>query len=1217
VIATLNSEHFQPQPWDETKPTVKPPYTVTLRTLPKINQGNYYSPLGIDAHCTSGEKPYSGPVQALLIDIAIYPTLRDALINGEETKPLLENLPAIREQAYRDYVAHQALIFWAPKKQLQVAPSPEYALSIYDSVGARYNRNILPHFNTNPHIEIRPRLPDKRAILSENEIKEMRFPPADGKILRYCRPMPSKRKGFVVYGSTAALVLHLLQDRAVKLEEDEKRGAVTFAKTPVFLKMRITQMLRKQIGKRNTLKTPPDPYQGHFRQEKPEQVEDQTLDITVNALEAYWYTRDGEFEISSADAVLVAGLYSFLWVPAQHSFYPVSPLVDIEAAWRLFLMPSINLVDGHAPMLYRELRHQLQGTMIALPPPVEFGLSPAETPEFTVHIDGKPLKVQLHLEAHYSFGILPLFPGPSLEEFAGTRDVELEDAAIERVKRLNFSENAHKQCFTSNNEEQAAWFWLEGIELLKQAEPKLTLMIPADLQNSRVRKKIEARLKISLVSGWFETEVRLNAGDLDINLAQLQAAVETKKHWITLNDGSLAELTDVLRNLLQEGLDVLSKSGQARLPVYQLGRLSQWMQSPDVTVKVDKEIEEMQTRSALFSHLAKTGETALPVEPELPRTLNANLRPYQLQGIAWLQFLHDLSAGGILADDMGLGKTLMTLALISWRKEKHGDMPNLIVCPTSVTTNWLKEAARFTPNLKMALLTGKNRETLRSCIKIDKKGKLKLLKTRFKASVLYDVDIMVTSYGLLRLDVDMLEQLPCRYIILDEAQNIKNYETATAKAARRLQGKGKLALSGTPVENRLTEIYSLMEFCNPGILGSKTVFSRRFEYPILSDSRGSAAQSLRATIRPFVLRRTKRQVLKDLPPKQEIEHLCVLGAEQKQRYDALAAIVRGDIGQLIKTQTSLAKNQIKLITALLRMRQMACDPRLVDSTLPASQSIKRNEFLQLVRELVSEGRRVLVFSQFVELLHLWQRDLERERIAYEYLDGSTKDRNAVIERFQNGDAPLFLISLKAGGTGLNLTAADTVIHCDPWWNPAVEDQATDRVHRIGQTKSVTVYRLVAAGTVEEKIIQLKARKRALAEAVISDDSAALRGLSVEDVQLLLEDVSATEFEESDDEERDNFPLAEELSPLPPATQMATSILDKTTGEALKDLGRMMQAWLDREDKKPKDLAKVLKISSYAVGQLVYGKKRSMPTLEYERVKALLVSFGISDFISPL
>jgi SNF2 family DNA or RNA helicase len=1204
IIAILESDYFQPRPRFGNR-AGSAPYTVTLKKSSKKNSRS--SSLDIEAHCTSGEEPYSAPAQALLIDIAVYPALREALIHQQDTHPLLEELPAIREQTYRDYVAHHALSLWAPKEQLKVAASPEYALSIYDTATTHLNYyDTLSEFKSkSPYIEIRPRLPGKKPILAENDIKEMRFPPTDAQLLGSCQALHS-RKGFFVKGSTAAEVLHLLEEnRVVKREEDNQ--PIYFAKTPVFLKMVATRLPRKRIGKRNTSRVPQEDYEQTLHT-KTQKTTDPTLETIVNALEAHWYTRDATLEISSADAVLVAGLYSYLWVEEKKTFYPVSPLVDMEAALRLCIVPSIHLVEGHAPLLYRELRHQFQGTMIALPPPVEMGLSPAEKPEFKLRIIGEPLQVELYLEAHYSFGIFPLFPGPSLGEFAGTRDVDLEDAAVEHIMRLNFQTNAQKNCFMSGSEEQAACFWLEGIELLKQAEPKMALMIPAKLQETRVRKKLKARLKVSLVSGWFDTEVLVSTEDFDdINLAQLQTAIENKKRWVTLNDGSLAELTDELRDLLQDGLDVLSPSGKGRLAVYQLGRLNNWKLSPEVSVEIDQEVEQIQTRSALFTHLAHTGETSIPLYPKLPKKLNATLRPYQLQGIAWLQFLHELSAGGILADDMGLGKTLMALTLLSWRKEKEGTMPNLIICPTSVMSNWLKEANRFTPTLKTVLLTGEAREYLRACIKTDKTGQSQFLKTRFKRSPLGDVDIMVTSYGLLRRDVELLAQIPCRYLILDEAQNIKNYETATAKAARRLQGESRLALSGTPVENRLGELYSLMDFCNPGMLGSKKDFLRRFEMPILSDSRGPAAHRLREMIRPFVLRRTKRQVLQDLPPKQEIEHLCLLSLEQKQRYDALAMIVRGEIAPLFANAQSLGQNQIKLLTALLRLRQMACDPRLIDRSLPARQSVKRNEFMTLVRELVSEGRRVLVFSQFVELLHLWKRDIEREGIAYEYLDGSTKNREEVIEGFQNGDAPLFLISLKAGGTGLNLTAADTVIHCDPWWNPAVEEQATDRAHRIGQTKPVTVYRLIAAGTIEEKIIQLKTRKRELAEAIMTDDSAALRGLTVEDVELLLEEASVAEFEH-ESETGVEIP-SEEPFPLAASTPMATSILEKTTGEALLELGKMMRAWLEKEGKKQKQLATALNISSYTVSQLLRGKKKSMPTLEYQRVKALLESFA--------
>ncbi|MDF2697200.1 MAG: Helicase, family, partial [Labilithrix sp.] len=327
----------------------------------------------------------------------------------------------------------------------------------------------------------------------------------------------------------------------------------------------------------------------------------------------------------------------------------------------------------------------------------------------------------------------------------------------------------------------------------------------------------------------------------------------------------------------------------------------------------------------------------------------------------------------------------------------------------------------------------------------------------------------------------------------------------TSRAARQLDAELRLALTGTPVENRLSELWSLMTFANPGMLGTAAEFDSRYEQPMSMRPDGAVAEELRATVRPFVLRRTKTQVLVDLPPKTEVERVCIFGLRQKRAYDALALAVRQAVRSHLQRRQG-ARTHLSVLTAILRLRQMACDPRLVDPDARPEDSAKRAAFLDLVRELVSEGRRALVFSQFVELLTLWREDLDRARVAYEYLDGSTTNRDAVVDRFQKGTAPLFLISLKAGGAGLNLTAADTVIHCDPWWNPAAEDQATDRAHRIGQKQAVTVVRLVARGTIEDKIGLLKQQKQELAAAVIGADASALGGLAEEDIEALLGDV---------------------------------------------------------------------------------------------------------------
>jgi SNF2 family DNA or RNA helicase len=457
--------------------------------------------------------------------------------------------------------------------------------------------------------------------------------------------------------------------------------------------------------------------------------------------------------------------------------------------------------------------------------------------------------------------------------------------------------------------------------------------------------------------------------------------------------------------------------------------------------------------------------------------------------VAWLQFLDELGAGGLLADDMGLGKTLTALALLLWRKERDGAAPSLVVAPTSVAGNWVREAARFAPDLSVLLYHGAARER--------------------DASALARAVVVVTTYALLRRDVAMLASVRFRYAVLDEAQSIKNAAAQSAQAARELDAERRLALSGTPVENHLGELWALMDFANPAMLGSARDFAARYEKPVTADPRSPAAERLRALVRPFILRRTKRDVLAELPPKQEIDQLCAMTPAQRRLYDALSAAALRDVEERIAS-VGLARAGLSVLTALLRLRQAACDPRLVDAALPAAASAKREAFLGLVESVAREGRRVLVFSQFTELLGLWRKDLDAMGVAYEYLDGATRDRDGAVARFQSGAAPAFLISLKAGGTGLNLTAADTVIHCDPWWNPAAEAQATDRAHRMGQARAVTVYRLIAKGTLEERIVALKDRKRALAEAVVAEDAGALKGLSEDDVRTLLGGAEADE-----------------------------------------------------------------------------------------------------------
>ncbi|AHL74807.1 helicase [Stutzerimonas stutzeri] len=451
-----------------------------------------------------------------------------------------------------------------------------------------------------------------------------------------------------------------------------------------------------------------------------------------------------------------------------------------------------------------------------------------------------------------------------------------------------------------------------------------------------------------------------------------------------------------------------------------------------------------------------------------PVGLNAQLRPYQLDGLRWMQTLRTLEVGGILGDDMGLGKTLQTLAHLLLEKEAGRlDRPCLVVMPTSLIPNWQDEAARFAPALKVVTLHGSSRQQ--------------------HYEHLTEYDVLFTTYALLPRDIDRLVELPLHVLVLDEAQNIKNASSKAAQAAGRLNTRQRLCLTGTPLENHLGELWSLFNFLMPGWLGDAKRFNRDYRNPIEKNGDSDRLQHLTNRIKPFLLRRRKEQVARELPAKNEILHWVELNAAQRDLYETVRLAMDSKVRDEIDRK-GLARSQIVILDALLKLRQVCCDLRLVksDATKPTrgSSSGKLDSLMEMLTELLAEGRRILLFSQFTSMLALIEEELRSRAIDYVQITGDTKDRRTPVRRFQSGEVPLFLISLKAGGTGLNLTAADTVIHYDPWWNPAAENQATDRAHRIGQDKPVFVYKLIARATVEEKIQQLQRHKAELAAGVL-------------------------------------------------------------------------------------------------------------------------------------
>jgi superfamily II DNA or RNA helicase len=620
--------------------------------------------------------------------------------------------------------------------------------------------------------------------------------------------------------------------------------------------------------------------------------------------------------------------------------------------------------------------------------------------------------------------------------------------------------------------ERAIKFWSEGIPRVPKS---WTLYIPEEFVSTQVRSApVTMQARVSSGVDWLNVKIVWEADGVGVDRTELERCLREGKKYVRLSDNTFAPLdADRVQQLIDREVEIIAATNKGgKIPLSQAGRVAELLAQADESV-VSAGAKQ------LFGRLANI-DTIKPAKK--PRNLKATLRPYQEQGLSWLRFIHELSSGGVLADDMGLGKTIETIALLLSLKQEQKEEPLrvLIVAPTSVVTNWQREIERFGPSLTTALWHGAGRKENRKDLE--------------------EANVIITSYALLRRDIDLLKELRLDYAILDEAQNIKNPMSATAQAAKELQAARRLALTGTPIENRLSEIWSIFSFVSPGLLGPLQKFEERFGRPI-DQGDSKAAARLRAIIHPFILRRTKLEVVKDLPPKLEVDNLVDLAPDQKAIYLQVLREVRAQVLGEVERQ-GVAKSQLHILAGLTKLRQAACDPRLLG--LPREFSHDDSGKLSALRELVEEvesgGHKVLIFSQFVSMLKLIKTALEEDKIRYEYLDGSTMDRQERINRFQEDPTiTAFLISLKAGGSGLNLTAADTVIHFDPWWNPAVEDQASDRAHRIGQSRVVTVYRLVAAGTIEEKILQLKQKKRDLVSSVLTEDAGGAKRLTREDV----------------------------------------------------------------------------------------------------------------------
>jgi superfamily II DNA or RNA helicase len=650
------------------------------------------------------------------------------------------------------------------------------------------------------------------------------------------------------------------------------------------------------------------------------------------------------------------------------------------------------------------------------------------------------------------------------------RDAELEQVLIDRLARLGFR---------SGYGPQAPRFTLAPSLLPKAARVLVSEGWRVEAQGQLFRTPGAMRVEINSAVDWFEVSGGAQFGDVSVPLPRLLAAIKKGEHTVTLGDGTMGILPEEWLQkygMLAEFGD--SEQDHLRFARHQAGLLDALL-AAEPQVQADDGFKRLRDQLNSF-----TGIEAA----DAPPGFSGELRDYQREGLGWMNFLRRFGFGGCLADDMGLGKTVQALALLEARRTarealapgatESSPRPSLVVVPRSLVFHWKREAERFAPLLRVLDHTGA---------------------ARLKPGVHFtEYDAVLTTYGTLRRDALHFRDQRFDYCILDEAQAIKNSATLSAKAARLLRADHRLAMSGTPVENHLGELWSLFEFLNPGMLGSASLFGGAGRNPD-----ASMRAVLGRALRPFILRRTKEQVARELPEKTEQTIYCDLDRREKKLYDELRDYYRA---RLLKNgdAESMSKLKFQALEALLRLRQAACHPGLIDKNKTAEPSAKVDTLIAQLDQVIDEGHKALVFSQFTSLLAIVRQRLDNAGIIYGYLDGRTRDRQARVEEFQNNpDLKLFLISLKAGGLGLNLHAAEYVYLLDPWWNPAVEAQAIDRAHRIGQTRQVFAYRLIARDTVEEKVLELQRSKRDLADAIVTGNNSLIQSLTREDLQLLL------------------------------------------------------------------------------------------------------------------
>ncbi len=700
-----------------------------------------------------------------------------------------------------------------------------------------------------------------------------------------------------------------------------------------------------------------------------------------------------------------------------------------------------------------------------------------ERAKFIFYLDAEEHDMSCRLRAAYGDKSFLLPEESEAESFL--RDEQKENEITFLVRQWFPYYDDAKQEFTCGGEEALMYRVLDqGVEtLLTLGEVQCTKRFSGMNVGRRVRVSVGVSVSRDLLN--------LDVSTQDIPPEELLEVLKSyrakrKYHrlkngdFLSLEEESLAALDEMMQTLRLAPKELLK--GKVKLPLYRALYLDQLL---------EKNEEIYSNRDGYFRELAKNFKTVKDADFEIPDSLRKIMRGYQRFGYRWLRMLEEYRMGGILADDMGLGKTLQMIAVLLAAKQEGGKGTSLVVTPASLVFNWGEELQRFAPELSCIFITGSQAERAE------------------KLAVCESYDVVVTSYDLLKRDIAEYEEKEFYYEIIDEAQYIKNHSTAAAKAVKAVRSRVRYALTGTPIENRLSELWSIFDYLMPGYLYSYEVFRNDFESPIVKEEDSAALERLQRMVSPFILRRLKENVLRDLPEKLEESRYVRFEGEQLRLYDAQVIRMRQQIG--MQSAEEFGKNKIQVLAELMKLRQICCDPALCFENYQGG-SAKQDACVELIRSAVEGGHKILLFSQFTSMLELLAGRLKQEEISFYTITGATakEERLKLVKAFNADDTKVFLISLKAGGVGLNLVGADVVIHYDPWWNVAVQNQATDRAHRIGQTKKVVVYRMIAKGTIEEKIQKLQESKKALSDQIIQGETGQLGGMTREDFLALLE-----------------------------------------------------------------------------------------------------------------